>query len=115
MKFEDYILSKPAAKLDFPFGEDVAVYKVADKMFALMPQNKSPVNISLKCDPALSELLREKYESVMPGYHLNKRHWITVIDTGQLEQQEIYDLIDHSYRLVVESLPKAEQDRINNS
>lgn len=109
---EDYLLAKPGAKLDFPFDEHTAVYKVADKMFALMPQNKNPIRISLKCDPTLSQLLREKYESVMPGYHLNKRHWNTVVATGQLTNREIFDLIDHSYQLVVETLPKTEQDSI---
>jgi len=113
-QLEEYVLSKPGSRLDFPFDEHTAVYKVADKMFALMPQNKTPLRISLKCDPALSELLREKYESVMPGYHLNKRHWNTVVLTGQLENQEIFDLVDHSYKLVVETLPKTEQDKLKH-
>lgn len=113
-ELEKYVLSKPASKLDFPFDETTAVYKVHDKMFALMPVKKSPARISLKCDPTLGELLREKYESVMPGYHLNKRHWITITATGQLTDQEITDLIDHSYQLVLESLPKQVQDKIIN-
>ncbi len=97
---EDYVLSMPNAKLDYPFGEDVAVYKVNDKMFALVAEKKEPVRISLKCDPALSEVLREKYETVMPGYHLNKKHWNTVVLTGQLPWEEIQGLIRHSYNLV---------------
>src|SRR6476620_7523654 len=72
---EEYVLSMPNAKLDYPFGEQVAVYKVNDKMFALIAEGKDPVRISLKCDPELSKLLREKYDEVMPGYHLNKKHW----------------------------------------
>ena len=71
---EEYVLSMPNAWLDYPFGEDVAVYKVGDKMFALIAENKKPVNISLECDPLLSKVLREKYETVMEGYHLNKKH-----------------------------------------
>jgi predicted DNA-binding protein (MmcQ/YjbR family) len=113
-ELEDYILTKPGARLDFPFDEHTAVYKVADKMFALAPQNKTPIRVSLKCDPTLAEVLREKYVSVGPGYHLNKRHWNTIVVTGELENQEIFDLIDHSYQLVVESLTKSEQDKLNS-
>ena len=97
---EEYILGMPNVALDYPFGEDVAVYKVNDKMFALMSENKTPVNLSLKCDPLLAETLREKYETVLPGYHLNKKHWNTVILTGQLPWEEVQGLIRHSYNLV---------------
>ena len=97
---EDYVLTMPNAVLDYPFGEEVAVYKVGDKMFALIQQGKVPVQISLKCDPQLSVILRDKYESVMPGYHLNKKHWITVLLSGQLEWEEVQGLIRHSYLLV---------------
>lgn len=97
---EEYLLTKPGAKLDYPFGEDVAVYKVKDKMFALVAEGKLPVRLSLKCDPELSKLLQSKYESVLPGYHLNKKHWITIILSGQLEWQQVKDLVDLSYRLV---------------
>lgn len=97
---EDYVLSKPNAVREYPFGEDVAVYKVDDKMFALISEKHMPVRLSLKCDPALSAVLREKYESVMPGYHLNKKHWNTMILTGQLSWEEVQGLIDHSYQLV---------------
>ncbi|HEX7963609.1 MAG TPA: MmcQ/YjbR family DNA-binding protein [Candidatus Saccharimonadales bacterium] len=97
---EEYLLSMPNAKLDYPFGEGVAVYKVHDKMFALVKEGSQPVNISLKCDPLLAKHLREKYESVMPGYHLNKKHWNTMVLTGQLSWEEVQDLIRHSYLLV---------------
>ena len=109
---EEYVLGMPNAKLDYPFGEDVAVYKVKDpssktasttgqgKMFALVAEHKEPVRLSLKCDPQLAELLRSKYESVMPGYHLNKKHWNTIILTGQLSWEEVQALIRHSYDLV---------------
>jgi predicted DNA-binding protein (MmcQ/YjbR family) len=90
----------PSARLDYPFGENTAVYKINDKMFALVTENKEPVQISLKCDPLLAETLREKYDSVMPGYHLNKKHWNTIVLTGQLEWDEVTDLIRHSYDLV---------------
>jgi predicted DNA-binding protein (MmcQ/YjbR family) len=97
---EDYLLSMPNAVLDYPFGEDVAVYKVNGKMFALVAEKSDPVRLSLKCDPELSKVLREKYESVMPGYHLNKKHWNTLLLTGQLSWSEVQDLIRHSYQLV---------------
>lgn len=97
---EEYVLSMPNAVLDYPFGEDVAVYKVNDKMFALIPEKTDPVRISLKCDPQLAELLREKYESVMPGYHLNKKHWNTIVLSGQLPWEDIQGFIRHSYDLV---------------
>lgn len=100
-ELEEFILAMPEAKLDYPFGKDVAVYKVHDKMFALISENANPVRLSVKTDPKLSELLRDKYESVLPGYHLNKKHWNTIICSGQLSDQELRDLIVHSYHLVV--------------
>lgn len=91
----------PGARLDYPFGPGTAVYRAAnDKLFALIAEGSQPLRISLKCDPNLAELLRDKYESVLPGYHLNKRHWITVLVTGQLAEDEIRDLIRHSFELV---------------
>ena len=162
---EEYILSMPNARLDYPFGENTAVYKVyvpskstiatsADgtqgdgeqrtelyrestakeqpqpttpraaastggvssaagkqdsarrgdwKMFALVAEKSDPVQISLKCDPNLATRLRERYETVMPGYHLNKKHWNTVVLTGQLNWVDVSDLIKHSYELVTGS------------
>jgi predicted DNA-binding protein (MmcQ/YjbR family) len=97
---EEYILSMPNARLDYPFGKDVAVYKAGEKMFALISEGKDPVNLSLKCDPVLAETLREKYETVLPGYHLNKKHWNTIILTGQLPWEDIQAFIRLSYDLV---------------
>jgi len=105
-EIHEYLLSFPNTWMDFPFGEDVAVYKIGHKevdkgkMFALVAENSKPVRISLKCDPILAEKLREEYESVMPGYHLNKKHWNTIICSGQLTDDELKDLIHHSYILV---------------
>mgnify|MGYP000232790299 CR=1 FL=1 len=99
-EIEEYCLSMPNAKLDYPFGEDTAVYKAKDKMFALIAEKSDPLRISLKCDPQLSLILREKYETVLAGYHLNKKHWNTIILTGQLPWEEIQALIRHSYDLV---------------
>jgi predicted DNA-binding protein (MmcQ/YjbR family) len=101
---EEYILGMPNSWLDYPFGEGVAVYKVGSKadgkMFALISEGKTPVRVSLKCDPELSKILRDKYEEVMPGYHLNKKHWNTLVLAGQLEWEEVRGLIRHSYNLV---------------
>ena len=90
----------PGAKLDYPFGEEVAVYKVGDKMFALIAEKSDPLRLSLKADPQLNEVLRKKYESVLPGYHLNKKHWNTLILSGQLPWEEVQGLIRHSFDLV---------------
>ncbi len=97
---ETFLLSLPNAKLDYPFGEGVAVYKIDDKMFAIIQEQKEPVNISLKCDPQLAVVLRDTYETVMAGYHLNKKHWNTIVLTGQLPWEEVQALIQHSYSLV---------------
>jgi len=99
-ELETYLLSMPNTRLDYPFGEGVAVYKTKDdKMFALVAEGSNPIRISLKCDPLLATTLRERYESVMPGYHLNKKHWNTILMTGQLAWEEIQDLIRLSYQL----------------
>jgi len=96
----------PHTWLDYPFGEGVAVYKSGDKeagegkMFAIIHEGSKPLRISLKCDPQLALILREKYETVVPGYHLNKKHWNTIICTGQIEDNEMQDLMRHSYELV---------------
>ena len=111
-QIEDFILALPGSKLEYPFGEEVAVYKVGGKMFALVNEKKTPLNISLKCDPILAEHLRQKYDEVLPGYHLNKKHWNTIILSGQLTEEEILDLIRHSYDLVVRSLTKAERTKL---
>lgn len=102
-ELEAYFLSLEHTWLDFPFGEGVSVYKVGteekNKMFALVEEGSSPLKVSLKCDPQLAQNLREKYESVLPGYHLNKKHWNTILLTGQLSDDEIKDLARHSYEL----------------
>ncbi len=102
---EDFLLSLPGAKLDYPFGKDVAVYKVPykgeDKMFALIAEASDPIQISLKCDPQLAVTLRDTYISVMPGYHLNKKHWNTLILSGEVSWEEVQGFIVHSYNLVV--------------
>lgn len=103
-EFSKYILGLPNVWLDYPFGEDAAVYKFGDKpdgkIVAIVSEGSDPLRVSLKCDPKLAELLREKYETVLPGYHLNKKHWNTIICSGQLSDDEIFDLAKISYQLV---------------
>ncbi len=105
-QFEQYILSLPGVWLDYPFGEGTAVYKFgrendgAGKIVALIQENSKPLQVSLKCDPLLAKTLRERYETVLPGYHLNKKHWNTIICSGQLGDDEILDLALLSYNLV---------------
>jgi predicted DNA-binding protein (MmcQ/YjbR family) len=105
-EIEEYLLSFPNTWLDFPFGEDTSVYKIGHKetgegkMFALIKNDSNPLKLSLKCDPQLAEVLRDKYETVIPGYHLNKKHWNTILCTGQVPEDELNDLIRHSYNLV---------------
>ena len=105
-EIHEYLLSFPETWLDFPFGEEVSVYKIGHsengkgKMFALIAKNSNPVRISLKCDPMLAEKLRETYETVLPGYHLNKKHWNTIIVTGQVPDDELKDFMRLSYGLV---------------
>lgn len=100
---ESWVMEMPGAWLDYPFGEGTAVYKLGDapgKMFALIAEDSKPLRISLKCDPVLAETLREQYETIVPGYHLNKKHWNTILLTGQIPEEEIRSFIRHSYELV---------------
>ena len=100
---ERWITALPDVVRDYPFGENGAVYKLGSsegKMFALIEEGSDPVRLSLKCDPTLAELLREKYETVLAGYHLNKKHWNMILCSGQIPQDELRDLIRHSFELV---------------
>jgi predicted DNA-binding protein (MmcQ/YjbR family) len=107
--FREYCLSKPRATEDTPFGEDVLVFKVGGKMFALTLLDDVPAAANLKCDPDLALELRDRYEQVRPGYHMNKKYWNTVeIDSG-IPDAELCKMIDHSYELVLEHLPRAKR------
>lgn len=101
-----YCLSKKAAKEEYPFGPEVIVIKVCGKMFALISNKEGEVNISLKCEPLLADSLRQEYSYIIPGYHLNKRHWNTVIIEDYIIKEHLYWMIDNSYDLVFNSLPK---------
>ena len=105
--FREYCLSKPSTTEETPFGPDVLVFKVCGKMFALAALDEVPPTVNLKCDPDLALDLRDRYEQVRPGYHMNKRHWNTVEIAGGISAVELRGMIDHSYELVVGGLPKA--------
>jgi predicted DNA-binding protein (MmcQ/YjbR family) len=91
----------PGAVEDYPFGDGVAVFKVGGRMFALVALEGSPGTVNLKCDPELALELRARYPAVRPGYHQNKRHWNTVDLDGSVDDDELCEMIDHSYALVV--------------
>lgn len=108
----DYCLSLKAVTEEFPFGDDVRVIKVMGRMFALIPVHAQPARISLKCDPIRAEVLRQQYAAITPGYHLNKRHWNTVLSDGTIPDPEVIEMIDHSYDLVVKGMTKAEREQL---
>ena len=109
--FREYCLAKPGATEGTPFGETVVVFKVGGKMFALAALDEVPTTVNLKCDPDLALELRDRYEQVRPGYHMNKKHWNTVELGSGIPDAEIRKMIDHSYELVVRSLPKTKPKR----
>jgi len=110
--FREYCLRRGGATEGTPFGETVLVFKVAGKIFALAALDEIPATVNLKCDPDLALELRDQYEQVQPGYHMNKKHWNTVeIDSG-VPEAELRKMIVHSYDLVVRALPKAQRDQL---
>ncbi|GAA0349931.1 MmcQ/YjbR family DNA-binding protein [Bowmanella denitrificans] len=105
----DYLLSKPEAIEDFPFGEDVAVLKIRGKMFATLASDKGEGRMNLKCEPQQALMLRDMFAAVLPGYHMNKLHWNTIKLDGSIPNGEIQRMIDHSYALVVKGLKKSDR------
>jgi predicted DNA-binding protein (MmcQ/YjbR family) len=106
-QFREYCLKKPRATESTPFGPDVLVFKVSGKMFALAALDEVPTTVNLKCDPDLALELRDRYEQITPGYHMNKKHWNTVEIEGGIPDVELRKMIDHSYDLVLKSLPRS--------
>lgn len=100
-----YCLAKPAVEETLPFGPDTLVFKVAGKVFLLTGLDSDPLSFNVKCDPDLAVELRERYDAVKPGYHMNKKHWNTVTVDGSVSGKLLREWIDHSYELVVDSLP----------
>jgi predicted DNA-binding protein (MmcQ/YjbR family) len=103
----DHCLSFTGAEETFPFGPETSVFKVAGRMFALSRLAADSLRVSLKCEPELAGALREAHAAVLPGYHLNKRHWNTVIIDGSIADEAIQDMIEDSYDLVVSKMPQA--------
>ncbi|MBU1065435.1 MmcQ/YjbR family DNA-binding protein [bacterium] len=108
-----FCLSKPGAVETFPFDPVTLVLKVGGKMFALISLDESPLRINLKADPNDNEILRQQFPAIIPGYHMNKRHWNTVILDSSLPDELILDQIDISYGIVFASLPRKIRDAIN--
>jgi predicted DNA-binding protein (MmcQ/YjbR family) len=110
-ELRDYCLQKPGATEGFPFGEDTLVFKVGGKLFLLTGLNDGD-RFNAKCNPELAIELRERHNEVKPGYHMNKTHWNTVYMDGSLSFKQLYEIIDHSYNLIFNSLPKKIQEEI---
>ena len=96
----EYCLSKPHAEETLPFGPDNLVYKVKGKIFLITGLDQQPLSFNVKCDPELAEELREKYPCIQPGYHMNKKHWNTIVVDGSVSLRQLREWIDHSYELV---------------
>lgn len=107
-----YCLEKKNTTESFPFGESTLVFKVSGKMFLLMSLDSLPLQFNVKCDPELAEELREAYSSVIPAFHMNKKHWNTIILDGQISTKKILEMIDASYLLVIKSLPLKERKKL---
>jgi len=105
-QLRDYCLSKPGAEETLPFGPDTLVFKIGGKAFLLCPLESGELSFNVKCDPELASELREQYAAVQPGYHMNKKHWNTITVDGSITNKELRAWIDHSYELVIKSLPK---------
>jgi predicted DNA-binding protein (MmcQ/YjbR family) len=106
-KLRELCLAFQGSAETFPFGPQTSVFKVSNKVFAISRLTENPLRVSLKCEPLLAEQLREAHPAVIPGYHLNKRHWNTVIIDGSLPERMIRDMIEDSYDLIVSKLPRS--------
>jgi predicted DNA-binding protein (MmcQ/YjbR family) len=109
--YRDYCLTKPGVTEGFPFSESALVFKVMNKMFALVDIDIFEYT-NLKCDPERALELRDQYESVRPGYHMSKKHWNSVYFDSDASDQQIFEWVDHSYDLVVSSLPKNDKEAL---
>ena len=118
MEFDElksYLMGKRGAEMDFPFGFDTMVFKIMGKIFALIPLSDSPLRVNLKCDPEAALLLRSLYAAVLPGYHMNKRHWNTVLLDSTIPEIEIQLMIDQSYDLVLKGLRRTDREKLLQS
>ncbi|MCW8125144.1 MmcQ/YjbR family DNA-binding protein [Microbulbifer halophilus] len=108
----DYLLSRPEAAEDFPFGPGVAVFKVKGRMFATLGIENDLARTNLKCDPGEAQALRDIFTGVLPGYHMNKKHWNTVLLDGSVPDYEVERMVDQSYGLVVRGLRRVEREAL---
>lgn len=111
--YRGYCLAKPGVTEELPFGPDTLVFKVMGKLFALSGVEEFK-SINLKCEPERATELRDRFPAVQPGYHMNKKHWNTVLMDGTLPHKMVLELIDHSYDLVVKGLPKKDREALVN-
>ncbi|HEX3616572.1 MAG TPA: MmcQ/YjbR family DNA-binding protein [Solirubrobacteraceae bacterium] len=111
-ELRDCCLSLLGTEEQFPFGPDTSVFKVGGKIFAISRLAEYPLRVSVKCEPTLAAELRKAHPAVIPGYHLNKRHWNTVTIDGSLPDEMIADMVEDSYDLIVSNLPRAQQHRL---
>lgn len=110
-QLREYCLSKKGAEETFPFDTETLVFKVGGKAFLLTGINSKPVRFNVKCDPEKAIELREQYECVLPGWHMNKKHWNTIVADGSVQIKKLQEWITDSYNLVVDSLPKKEREK----
>jgi predicted DNA-binding protein (MmcQ/YjbR family) len=107
-----YCLEKKGTTASYPFGEGTLVFKVLDKMFALVSEETTPLRMNLKCDPEDAQALRTQYAAIIPGYHMNKEHWNSLYLDGSLPGELVFELIDHSYNLVVKGMKRSDRERL---
>ncbi len=112
---QKFLLSKKGTTEETPFGPEALVYKVLGKMFALIAWEENPLRITLKCDPDFALALRAKYSAITAGYHMSKKHWNTIVLDGSIPEDEILEMIDDSYDLVVRGLKKADREKLQQN
>ncbi len=111
-QLRDYCLSKAGAEETLPFGPDTLVYKAGGKVFLLVGLEAEELRFNVKCDPDKAIELREQFSCVLPGYHMNKKHWNTIVVDGSVSSKQLKEWIDHSYTLIIDSLPKKIRDEL---
>jgi predicted DNA-binding protein (MmcQ/YjbR family) len=114
-KISEFALGLPGTTENQPYGPDADVYKVGDKSFAILQPATDPPQVTLKCEPSLALELRAQFPSVIEGYHVNKKHWNTVLLDGGVPDDELLEMIEHAYHRVVDSLPKAVRERLSTA
>lgn len=114
-EIKNLLLEKHASYIDYPFRDEVMTLKVESKLFAIVSENDNPLRVNLKCEPNDAIAYRDIYESVIPGYHMNKKHWNTIILDDTVPQDVLKDMIDQSYELVFSKLTKKEKEKVLSS